>query len=204
MITLAMDTSHRFLALAVFEDDTLRNGVLLDCPKKQSEEIFPQLISMLEEANISQSDIDQVVITRGPGSYTGLRIAMTIAKVFCSQKEIPLYTLSTLALYGGLNDCRVVLDARGGRVYTARYQEGKVLEEVSVKEIDKVEVEDIELIGDTDLYPNWKEEYKKGYPNFLENFILLKDQWEKAENVHLLTPEYLKDQEAYLIKEEKK
>ena len=76
----------------------------------------------LNKVNKKVEDIDSIVITEGPGSYTGVRIAMTIAKVFAATKKIDLYTISTLQLYAGnLNNTLVLLDARGNRVYSAAF-----------------------------------------------------------------------------------
>lgn len=103
MITLCMDTSHVFLALALIRDDTLIASVCEQCWKRQSEEIFPKLIAMCEDAGVTPDDISQVVISKGPGSYTGVRIAMTVAKVLCAMKNIPLYTVGTAAVCGKQN-----------------------------------------------------------------------------------------------------
>ena len=64
----------------------------LEAFKKQSETIFVELNRLLKETNLDYKDIDRVIITKGPGSYTGIRIAMTIAKVLCSQMHKELYT----------------------------------------------------------------------------------------------------------------
>ena len=114
MITLAMDTSHVFLVLALIKDDQLVDSVQKKCWKRQSEEIFPCLMDMMDRNGLKPDDIDAMVITEGPGSYTGVRIAMTIAKVFCVMKEKPLYTIGTLQLFAGRRNGRVILDARGG------------------------------------------------------------------------------------------
>ena len=130
MITLCMDTSHKFLAVSMIKDDQVIASVQEDCWKKQSEYIFPVITKMTEDNNIRPEDIDNVVITKGPGSFTGVRIAMTIAKVFCAMAGKQLYTLETLQLYAGKKDCTVLLDARGKRAYTARFHDGKPLTEV--------------------------------------------------------------------------
>ena len=192
MITLCMDTSHKFLALALYEDEKLLAKVVEEIPKRQSEEIFPCLNKMMQDANKEPMDIDEIVITKGPGSYTGVRIAMSIAKVLCALRDIPLYTISTLQLYAGNNDCRVVLDARGGRVYTALYKDGKEIEEASAKAIEEIDIKDSNLVGDGSLFGK-----EDDYPDIAENFMLVKDAWHKEENVHLVVPEYLKSIEAY-------
>ncbi len=194
MITLCMDTSHRFLVLALYDEDNLLASIEEEIPKRQSEEIFPKLNEVMAKANKKPMDIDQIVISKGPGSYTGVRIAMSIAKVICALRKIPLYTISTLQLYAGNEDCRVVLDARGGRVYTACYKDTKEIESASVKEIDEIDIGDMALVGDGSLFGK-----EDNYPSIAKNFILVKDAWELAENVHLVVPEYLKSIDAYKV-----
>ena len=197
MITLCMDTSHVYLVLALYKDDQLIASDCEECWKKQSEKIFPKLIAMCEEAKISADDITQVVISKGPGSYTGVRIAMTVAKVFCALKNIPLYTVGTLQLYAGNRSCRVIIDARSKRAYTNVYEEGNALGEDSVKDCEEIrsEYHGETVIGDGHLIG-----LEDVWCNIAENFMIVKDKWEKQENVHLTVPEYLKPSEAYMLK----
>lgn len=197
MITLCMDTSHVYLVLALIKDDEIIARFSEPCWKRQSEEIFVRLIAMCEEAGAAPEDIDQIVISKGPGSYTGVRIAMTVAKVFCAMKNVPLFTVSTLQLYAGNRTCRVIMDARGRRAYTNTYENGDPQSEDTVMDNEEIRnayrgeaiVGDGRLIGEAD-----------SWPDIAENFLLVKDKWQKAENVHLVVPEYLKPSEAYMLK----
>ena len=189
-----MDTSHVFLVLGLIRDDEVIASVQERCWKRQSEEFFPKLTEMCEKAGISPDAIDAVVISRGPGSYTGVRIAMTAAKVFCTMKDRPLYTLSTLQLYAGKESGRVLLDARGGRAYTCAYENGIPFEEESVKETAEI-MDGLPVIGDGHLVSK-----EDRWPAIAENFRVLKEQWQLCENAHLLVPEYLKPSESYLVK----
>ena len=198
MLTLCMDTSHVLLVVALIEDDKVIAKTQEYCWKKQSEEIFPALDKLMNEANKKVEDIDSIVITEGPGSYTGVRIAMTIAKVFAATKKIDLYTISTLQLYAGnLSNTLVLLDARGNRVYSAAFDNTKIILPLAIRSVDEAKElsENYEVIGDGHLVKR-----EDNYPDVANNFLLLKDQWKKADNVHLVTPEYLKANEAYLVK----
>ncbi len=196
MITLCMDTSHKFLAVSMIKDDQVIASVQEDCWKKQSEYIFPVITKMTEDNNIRPEDIDNVVITKGPGSFTGVRIAMTIAKVFCAMAGKQLYTLETLQLYAGKKDCTVLLDARGKRAYTARFHDGKPLTETAAVPLNEIELSDEDIvIGDGHLAG-----LPDNYPDLAENFLALKNEWKAVENVHLLTPEYLKSTSDYMVK----
>ena len=193
MITLCMDTSHTWLVIGLIKDDQVIGKVQEKCWKKQSEELFPRLTALMNDCHLQPEDIDQIVISKGPGSYTGVRIAMTVAKVFCAMSDKPIYTVSTLLLYAGKKNCRVVTDARGKRVYTCLFFDGKALEEERAVEIENLEIGDVNIVGDGALVGRQDE-----WPDIVDNFLELKDEWEKHDNVHLVVPEYLKSSASYL------
>lgn len=193
MITLCMDTSHTWLVIGLIKDDQVIGKVQEKCWKKQSEELFPRLTALMNDCHLQPEDIDQIVISKGPGSYTGVRIAMTVAKVFCAMADKPIYTVSTLLLYAGKKNCRVVTDARGKRVYTCLFYDGKALEEERAVEIENLEIGDVNIVGDGALVGRHDE-----WPDIVDNFLELKDEWEKHDNVHLVVPEYLKSSASYL------
>ena len=193
MITLCMDTSHTWLVIGLIKDDQVIGKVQEKCWKKQSEELFPRLTALMNDCLLQPEDIDQIVISKGPGSYTGVRIAMTVAKVFCAMADKPIYTVSTLLLYAGKKNCRVVTDARGKRVYTCLFFDGKALEEERAVEIKNLEIGDVNIVGDGALVGRQDE-----WPDIVDNFLELKDEWEKHDNVHLVVPEYLKSSASYL------
>ena len=193
MITLCMDTSHTWLAIGLIKDHQVIGKYQEKCWKKQSEELFPRLIELMDSLNLTSDDIDQIVISKGPGSYTGVRIAMTVAKVFCSMRNLPIYTISTLLLYAGKKDCRVVTDARGKRVYTCKFKDGKLLEGETAISINELSIEDEDIIGDASLVGK-----EDKWPDIIDNFNDLEDEWEKWDNVHLVVPKYLKSAESYL------
>ena len=199
MITLCMDTSQSFLVLALLQDDQLIASFQEPCWKRQSEELFPQLMKLMEEHHIQPEDIGAVVITEGPGSYTGVRIAMTAAKVFCAMRNVPLYTLGSLQLCAGtLPHARVLMDARGHRAYHAVYENGVLQDELAALDVDEIkEAADADelIAGDGHLIGR-----EDCWPDLAANFLALKLFWKKVENVHLLTPEYLKPSDAYLVK----
>ncbi len=193
MITLCMDTSHTWLVVGLIKDDTIIGKIQEKCWKKQSEELFPKIIELMDSLQLKPEDIDQIVISKGPGSYTGVRIAMTVAKVFCSMRNLPIYTISTLLLYAGMKNCRVIMDARGKRVYTALFKDGEVVDKEQVIEISELNIGDEEIIGDGSLVGK-----EDRWPDIVDNFKDLKAKWESWDNVHLVVPEYLKSSESYL------
>ena len=190
-----MDTSHRHLVLVLLENNEIKATYACEAWKKQSETIFVELLKLMEDLQWSPNDLDEMVITKGPGSYTGIRIAMSIAKVLCTRKPIELYTISTLQLYAGINNVHVILDARSNRVYYGCYENGICINEC-IKTIDEIkEINDSNIIGDIDLIGQ-----EKVNIDFANNFVKLRSQYHKIDHVHTLIPEYLKDESAYLVK----
>lgn len=192
MKTLCMDTAHKFLVIGLFEDGKCISGIAERAWKQQSEKFFPALMTCMEKVGWCADDLDEIVITEGPGSYTGERIAMTIAKVLCTTKNKPLYTISTFQMAAGtLDRCEVILDARSNRAYVGICEKGQLIEEC-IKTLDEIKedakheliVGDIELLGD---------EFKD--IDFVQNMMDVKPYWKKVENIHILVPHYLKSQE---------
>lgn len=197
MITLAMDTAYKYLTIGLYQDGKLLKGVALPAFKKQSELLFTYLNQLLKDCDLKYKNIDEIVITDGPGSYTGVRIAMAAAKVLASQLQIPLYTLSTMQLYAGSKGSfNVILDARSSRAYCGYVENGKLAEKESILTLDEIpawlDANPGTLIGDTYLLNQESED-----PNFLENFIALKENYHPVQNIHALTPRYLKESDAY-------
>lgn len=194
MISLVLDTSMQYLVLGLMNEKEILAKIQKEIPKRQSEEIFVGLNELLEQSNLDVEDIQQVVVTDGPGSYTGVRIALTIAKVFASLKQLPLYTISSLQLICGLRSGKVILDARGKRVYTAEFEQGKQISESTIEEIATLD-QTKTYLGDLKLLGQQNEEL-----DLVQHFFDLQSHWHLEQNVDHVKPNYLKANEAYLVK----
>ena len=192
MKILGLDTTHKHLVIGLYDENQVVASHIESAWKKQSEHFFPALLECMEKVHWQADDLDAVVITTGPGSYTGERIAMTFAKVLCTTKPIDLYTVTTFQMVAGMRDCAVMLDARSNRAYFGICKDGKLLEE-SIKTLDEIKEEKakgMRIVGDIDLIG---ESYDQD--DFALQLLEIRDAWEKVENVHILTPHYLKEQE---------
>ena len=154
-----------------------------------------ELNALLKRVNLTYKDIDRVIITEGPGSYTGIRIAMTIAKVLCTQMHKELYCISTMQLYAGMDaSANVILDARGQRAYVAHLENGEIVGQTTILSLEDtkafLEAHPGTLYGDGQLLGLESKE-----PSYLENFIQVPAR--KIENIHALVPDYLKESSAY-------
>lgn len=197
MKTVCLDTSHRTLTIALIEDGKLVYGYQKDAFKAQSETIMVELDAAFKSVGWNPRQMDEMVITDGPGSYTGIRIAMTIAKVICQQADLPLYTVSSLLLLAGMNKHVIALmDARSHRAYVGIYQNGvSVLEDcvLPLNEIESLILSDMIVAGDGNLID--KESIVTDLP---QHFLDVRPFWKRVENIHTLQPRYLKESEIYL------
>lgn len=193
MITLCIDTAYKYLTCALIKDDEIISSYSKECFKRQSEEVFSALDTVFNEANLERSSIDSICISEGPGSYTGTRIAMTIAKVIGEVVPVNVYTISTLRLYAaGKDNCMVVMDARADRVYCGIYDRDNVVMQDCVMPVDGVNHEAYNLMGDGSIFGK-----EDDFGNIPEAFLKTRDYWQKVEKLAYLTPKYLKESESY-------
>jgi tRNA threonylcarbamoyladenosine biosynthesis protein TsaB len=122
---LSLDTSGETFSLALTQGSTLVAESLSGQPRSHLVQLFPQLVVMLQQAGWSPQQLDGVAVTVGPGSFTGLRTGLLLAKSLGQSLNLPCYGVDTLeALACNLFDCPNVvacLDARKGEVAWAHF-----------------------------------------------------------------------------------
>ncbi len=126
---LAIDSSTTLLSICLKKGESYFE-VTLDCGLKHSENLLVQIDHLLQTASLTPSDLDLLVTSLGPGSFTGLRIAMATIKGLSTGLEIPYVAVPTLDyLAYGLDffDGPVVpvIDARKKRYYCSVFLKGK-------------------------------------------------------------------------------
>ena len=193
MLTLCIDTAYKYLTCALIKDEKIIASYSKECFKKQSEEVFNALDQIFKEANIEKKDIDSICVSEGPGSYTGVRIAMTIAKTIGELFNIDVYTISTLKLYAGNKEnVMVLMDARANRAYVGIYDKETIILQDCAIELEKINKENYCIIGDGSLIG-----LQDNYLNIDECFLNTKNSWKKVEQIAYLTPKYLKESDSY-------
>ncbi|GGE24109.1 tRNA (adenosine(37)-N6)-threonylcarbamoyltransferase complex dimerization subunit type 1 TsaB [Marinithermofilum abyssi] len=127
MITLAIDTSTLVLGVAVLDEERVLGEVTTNLKKNHSVRLMPTVVSLLQELDLSPADIGQVAVAAGPGSYTGVRIGFTTAKTLTWSRNIPMLSVSSLAVLA-MNGIRFpgkvvpMFDARRNRAYTGCFR----------------------------------------------------------------------------------
>lgn len=127
MKVLALDTSNQPLSVAVTVDGRLQASETLTTHKKHAEFLLPVIEDLVQKAGLTPNEIDRVVASTGPGSYTGIRMATTFAKTFASTLTKELVTVSslwTLALNIQMENVLInpVFDGRNLNMFTGLYQ----------------------------------------------------------------------------------
>ena len=196
MITLGIDTSFHYLTLVLFDDNHVLASIQKEAFKKQSELVLVEIEQLFLSCGLKPNALEAIVVTDGPGSYTGLRIGLTIAKVLGSLANVKVYTLSSLQVLAGIeDDIHILLDARAKRVYYAHYRKGNVNGEERILPIEtlsnQIRVTD-QVIGDGALINR-----ETNYPDYTKHFIQLRDKWMPVKDIDTLIPRYLKANEDY-------
>lgn len=125
---LALETSTEPLAVAASEGKrVLVEFAYLYPERRHAELLFPLLRRAVAEAGWTPEDVDLIAVARGPGSFTGVRLGLTAAKVLAWALGKPLVAVSTLELWaasvaGASSWAAPVLDARNDNVYAALYR----------------------------------------------------------------------------------
>ena len=127
MIILATDTSAQPLTVTLKTDSVFVTKTFAGRALQHSERLIPTVQELCRDAGITEKDIDLLVCTRGPGSFTGLRIGMAAFKGMALALDKPLVSVSTMELYAGCvphfdGAVVTVLDAKKQRWYLAAFE----------------------------------------------------------------------------------
>ena len=152
---ILIETSTALCSTALAEDGKIVSYLESETPRSQASLTAPFVKRMLDERGLAVRDCDAVCVSKGPGSYTGLRVGVSTTKGLCFGAGIPLIAVGTLdtLVYQAADEgllpegCRYVVpmvDARRMEVYTAVFTpEGKQLTETRPKIIEAGDFADL-------------------------------------------------------------
>lgn len=193
MVSILLDSSNTDLYVGLLKEDQVIDSTFYECWQMQSEYMIVELDKLLSKNNVSRESIQDIIVSIGPGSYTGVRIAITIAKVMGTALKCKVYPISSLRILAKYDkQCACVINARNGRSFFGVYFEDKVLVEDCIKMNDEVlkyldDNPDCLLCGDT------KYLRKQGIKENPSRQIQLVKPYLKDENPLSLKPVYMKD-----------
>ena len=138
MISVLLDSSNTNLSVGVAKDNLLLECISYEAWQRQSEYMILELDKLFTKYGISKDDISDVIVAKGPGSYTGVRIAITIAKTIATALDAKLYAVSSLrVLKDGARPSICLINARSGRSYIGVFENTKtILEDQIMKNED--------------------------------------------------------------------
>lgn len=105
MYSLFLDTHDKNVTIILFKDGKILNSFNSVSNNKHSVITLPAIRSILEKSNISVNDLNELIVVNGPGSFTGERIAVTIAKTISFSLNIPIKVIDSLTVLAiNIND----------------------------------------------------------------------------------------------------
>ncbi|MGT2907471.1 tRNA (adenosine(37)-N6)-threonylcarbamoyltransferase complex dimerization subunit type 1 TsaB [Streptococcus dentiloxodontae] len=131
MKILAFDSSSKALSVALLEDDQLMAETRLNVKKNHSISLMPTIDFLMDQVDWQPSDLERIAVAQGPGSYTGLRVAVATAKTLAYSLSIDLVAVSSLYALtdiGAMGLLIPIMDARRQHVYVGFYDNGKAVE----------------------------------------------------------------------------
>ena len=203
MRSLFIDTSNFRLIVAVV--DELSNKIISYYNEKLSGDlsvkVFEVIKTCIDESNIKPQEIEKIYCVNGPGSFTGVRIGVTICKTFAwslNKKVIPISSLEVLASTNTEFDLIVgAIDARREHIYAGVYDKN-----LDVKYTDKyISIQELKELMNNDDYCVVTDDELNDFKNKLDSNIdilkiINKHKNDEPINPHKLNPNYLKITEA--------
>lgn len=130
MKILALDTATEACSAAVLIDNKVIERFVI-APRQQGALVMPMISAVLEEAGLRCAQLDALAFGRGPGAFTGVRIACAVAQGIAFAADLPVAPISTLAAIArgagdahGVEQVAVAIDARMGEIYWGTYRLG--------------------------------------------------------------------------------
>lgn len=195
---LILDTSSKYLVVAVADNEKVLKSIQYPAWQRQSEVAMTEINNIFEDLNIKAKDVDKIIVSKGPGSYTGIRIALTIAKTLAMVLGCEIITLSSLEMFvKPVGKYVSILDARSKRAYVGRYENGLPTYEDCVLTIDELKKwisnnPDYQVVGEVKVLGLEEVEV-----DIAEHMFEMSKNKESVKDVDALVPTYLKENYDY-------
>lgn len=198
MISLFLDTAAHDMTIGIYKDTEELYLLTEENDNHLSEKLLPTIKKAFESISMTIKDIDRIYVVDGPGSFTGIRIGITVAKIvaWALKKEIiPVSKLELIASTdtNGKNKLALI-DARHDHVYAGMYDAtlNSIIEDcyTSIEEISPKINEDMVVISSDSF------DFETMIPNSNIPLIIERHKNDTPINPHELKPNYLKRTEA--------
>ena len=185
MFKLILDTATKTLYAALLKDDEIFSEEYIEGRNDHAKNVVSVVEKLLKENGITPNDLNEVYVGIGPGSYTGVRMAVTVGKMIATNTKARLYSFSSLYMMssGYEGDVLSFIDARRGNSFNAAYSNDKIILEEGLRSSEETfeKYNDYKKISEDDIKVNPLKVIKNSkYEN----------------NPHGLVPNYLRETEA--------
>lgn len=100
MYSLFIDTHDLDLVIALYKDKKLKDKEIKESLRNHSDYTMPIIDEIIKRNNIGVHDIKEILVVNGPGSFTGVRIGVTIAKMLAYTLNVPIKSIDSITMYG--------------------------------------------------------------------------------------------------------
>lgn len=204
MITLFIDTSNQDVSIALLKDGKIINKITKSIPNEHSKYAVSYIDEVLKKSEITPKEVQSIMVVNGPGSFTGVRIGLTIAKVYALLNDIKVTLISSLkCLAIGNNKNKYILsliNARNDNYYIGFYDNNynDVINEHfgNIEEVNDIinkyndvlvvsnnsDIDNVKVINELDIesiYDYYKDKVKVNPHMVLPNYLKLPQVLEK-------------------------
>ncbi len=189
MKRLVIDTATKYLYIGLFDDETTISEIKRVGNNDHSANAMAYIEEILNSNKIDIKEVEEIIVGVGPGSYTGVRVGVVIAKTLAIEIGAKLFKISSLILKtSNLEEVHAsTLDARRGNVFSLVVGEGEILFDEKLRKLCEFRDEVAILFGDVRIYDD---EYFGVSINNVLKYI------EEVDDIIGLEPNYLKITEA--------
>ena len=199
MNELFINTSTKKLVISIIIDNVVKYEHKSDNSNSLSSDIMPIIDEAFKNSNITPKDINTIYVTTGPGSFTGIRIGLTLAKVMAWSLKIKVVPISSLELMASTNTDKKyiapLIDARRDYVFAALYDNNLnavIKDSYILLDEFKSKLDDLNILFIS--HDNFEFETSDSDYNVLK--VIEKHRNDEGVNPHELNPNYLKLTEA--------
>jgi len=193
MYTLSIETSGPYTSCVIAQDDKLKYFIISFKRFHHAEDLNLLVHKLMELENISWEDIENILVSLGPGFFTSLRVGISFVKAISIVHPIKIYGMVTLDVLAFIyNEEKVIptLPAQKGEVFWAAYRRGKRISEYAISKVENIKEKYLDFkVYDPVRYPDARE---------LMEFFIKNRNTLKPFDPKDLEPFYLRLPDAYL------
>ena len=189
MYRLILDSSTKLMWIGLTKDNKIVANYTRVARKDHAKYMVDAIDNLLKVNDVTIDDIKEIVVSSGPGSYTGLRVAGMVAKMLAYTKNIPLYEISSIYFLSSGYDKKVagLIDARRNQYFFGIYEDTKTVFEDKLMLYD--DIINLPEIKNSKIVILNEDNYLIDVDKVFKKMSLVKD-------VHSFVPNYLRKTEA--------